>query len=307
LVCRRPGPPDVLTLEEVATPAVPKDGLLVRVRASSANVADLFALTGMGRMGAMRRPEVIGRDFAGTVESVGRTEAGLRPGDDVFGATRGAMAEYVAVRADGAVAAKPAGASFDEAAAVPLAATTALQAVRDHGRVRPGQHVLVNGASGGVGTFTVQIAAAFGAQVTAVCSTRNAELARSLGAAHVIDYTREDFTQGDRRYDVLLDIAGSRSWREYRRIMRRDGRFVAVGAKTPSHILTVRLASLGASQTYAFFIARLNGHDLNVLREMMDAGKLRPVIDRRFELAQASAAFAYMKEGHAQGKVVIQL
>jgi NADPH:quinone reductase-like Zn-dependent oxidoreductase len=225
---------DGLELREVDTPALTDDGVLVRVRASSVNPAEWFVVTGRPYLArpamGLRRPKdlVPGADFAGTVEAVGSAVTGLRPGDAVFGGSgSGTLAEYLCVRET--VVPKPANLSFEQAAAVPTGAVTALQGLRDKGRIRPGQAVLINGASGGVGTFAVQLAKAFGAEVTGVCSTRNVELVRSLGADHVIDYTREDFTRGGRRYDLLLDVAGSRSWPECRRVLHRDATLVVVG------------------------------------------------------------------------------
>jgi NADPH:quinone reductase-like Zn-dependent oxidoreductase len=229
----------------------------------------------------------------------------------VFGGTSGgAFAEYVCARET--VVAKPANLSFEEAAAVPTAAVTALQGLRDHGRLRPGQMVLINGASGGVGSFAVQLAKALGAEVTGVCSTRNLDLVSSLGADHVVDYTREDFTRSGRRYDLLLDVAGSRSWSDCKRVLGRDATLVLVGGPKTNpwtgplgHIAGVRLASLRASQRVVFFVARFTREDFLVLAELLEAGKLTPVIDRQYELAEASAALNYLGEGHARAKVII--
>jgi NADPH:quinone reductase-like Zn-dependent oxidoreductase len=220
-----------------------------------------------------------------------------------------AFAEYVCVRQT--VVAKPANLSFEEAAAVPTAAVTALQGLRDHGQLRPGQRVLINGASGGVGTFAVQLAKALGAEVTGVCRTHNLELVRSLGADHLVDSTREDFTRSGRRYDLLLDVAGSRSWPDYRRVLGPDATLVLGGPKTNpwtgplGHIAGVRLASLRASQKVVFFVARFTREDFLVLAELLEAGKVTPVIDRQYELAEASAALSYLGTGHARAKVVI--
>jgi NADPH:quinone reductase-like Zn-dependent oxidoreductase len=254
--------------------------------------------------------EVPGADFAGTVEAVGSAVTRFRPGDEVFGGRTGAFAEYVCVRE--AVVLKPANLTFEQAAAVPTAAITALQGLRDKGQLRPGQKVLINGASGGVGTFAVQIAKALGADVTGVCSTRNVDLVRSIGADHVVDYTREDFTRSGRRYDLVLDVAGSRSWSECRRVLDHNATLVLVGGpKTNrwigplSHVIKVRLASLGASQKVVFFVAKFNREDFVVLQELLEAGKVTPVIDRRYELSDVPEALRYLGEGHAQGKVVI--
>src|SRR3989440_3631392 len=226
IVCRKPGRPDVLELEEIDTPSFAEDGLLVRVRASSINPVDSFPLSRMAYAarllsgGFKAKAVVIGTDFAGTVEAVGKSVTEFQPGDEVFGGKdRSTFAAYVSIPAKGAVVAKPANVTFEQAAAVPVAAVTALQALRDHGRVRQGQLVLVNGASGGVGTFAVQIAKAFGTHVTAVCSPRNVEMARSIGADRVIDYTREDFTKGGELYDVIFDIVANHSFSARRRVL----------------------------------------------------------------------------------------
>jgi NADPH:quinone reductase-like Zn-dependent oxidoreductase len=246
------------------------------------------------------------------VEAVGKNVTQFRPGDEVFGGRNGALAEYVCVPEDRTVALKPANVTFEEAAAVPIAGITALQGLRDKGQLEPGQKVLINGASGGVGTFAVQIAKALGAHVTGVCSTRNVELARSLGADHDIDYTREDFTRSDQRYDLLLDVAGSRSWSECKRVLDPHATHVIVGAPKGnsligplSHILKLRLASVPSSQKVVFFIAKLNKADMVTLGELLEAGRVKPVIDRRYELSETADAFRYLGAGHARGKVVV--
>jgi NADPH:quinone reductase-like Zn-dependent oxidoreductase len=311
------GAPDVLEPRDLDKPALTDDGVLVRVRASSVNPAEWYAVTGRPyvarpAMGLLRpKDAVLGADFAGIVEAVGRAVTDLRPGDAVFGGTSsGAFAEYVCVRE--AVVPKPANLTFEQAAVVPTAAVTALQGLRDKGRIRPGQKVLVNGASGGVGTFAVQLAKAFGAEVTGVCSTRNVDLVRSLGADHVIDYTREDFTRRGQRYDLLLDVAGSRSWAECRRVLGHKATLVLIGGPKANrwlgplgHLAGVRLASLRASQKVIFFVAKFNREDFVVLRELLEAGKVTPVIDRRYTLSELPEALRYLGEGHARGKVVI--
>jgi len=310
------GPPDVLELGETDKPELTDDGVLVRVRAASINAADWYELTGTPYVARMqmglRKPKsnTLGVDFAGTVEAVGRDVTQLRPGDDVFGGRSGAFADYVCARR--AVVAKPAALTFEDAAAVPVAALTALQGLRDKGQLQAGQKVLINGASGGVGTFAIQIAKALGAEVTGVCSTRNVDTARSLGADHVIDYTREDFTQTDRRYDLLLDIAGSRSWSECKRVLNPKATLVIVGAPKGNrslgplgHIAKVRLASIPSSQRTLFFVAKFNMPDMVVLRDLLESGKVKPFIDRRHELNEIADAFRYMGEGHAQGKIVV--
>jgi NADPH:quinone reductase-like Zn-dependent oxidoreductase len=316
IVHDRYGSPDVLKLEDIEKPDVADDAVLVRVHAASVNRLDWYGVTGtpyVARvLGGLRKPKEpgLGVDFAGTVEAVGKDVTHVRPGDEVFGGRTGAFAEYVSVL--DAVVPKPANLSFEEAAAVPVAAITALQGFRDKAKLRPGQTVLVNGASGGVGTFAVQIAKALGAEVTAVCSARNVDQARSLGADHVIDYTREDFTRSGRRYDVLFDVAGSRSWRACKRVLEPEGILVMAGAPQSNrviaplgHIARVRLASIPSSQKYAFFVANLNREDLGVLRELIEAGKVTPVIERRYELSEVPDAVAHMGEGHARGKIVI--
>jgi len=310
------GPPDVLELGETDKPELADDGVLVRVRAASINAADWYELTGTPYVARMqmglRKPKsnMLGVDFAGTVEAVGRDVTQLRSGDDVFGGRSGAFAEYVCARK--AVVAKPAALTFEEAAAVPVAALTALQGLRDKGQLQEGQKVLINGASGGVGTFAVQIAKALGAEVTGVCSTRNVDIARSLGADHVIDYTREDFTRSDRRYDLLLDIAGSRSWSECKRVLNPKATLVIVGAPKGNrslgplgHIAKVRLASIPSSQRAVFFVAKFNMPDMVVLRDLLESGKVKPVIDKGYELNEIADAFRYLGEGHAQGKIVV--
>jgi NADPH:quinone reductase-like Zn-dependent oxidoreductase len=319
IVVRRYGSPeDVLELREVERPELADNGILVRVRAASVNRIDWYKMTGTPYLVRLpldlRKPrsQFLGTDFAGTVEAVGRNVTEFRPGDEVFGTSGAAFAEYVSVPTDGAVAAKPAALTFEEAAAVPLAALTALQGIRDHGQIQPGQHVLINGASGGVGTFAMQIAKSFGAEVTAVCSTKNVEMAWSLGADHVVDYAREDFTRSDRQYDLVFDNAGSRSWSECKRVLKPDGTMVlAGGPKTNrlvgplSHIVKVRLAALRSSQKVVFFRTQLTKQDMAVLRELLEAGKVKPVVERSYELSHIASALQYMGEGHAKGKIVV--
>ena len=321
IVRDRYGSPDVLDLQEVEMPELADDGVLVRVRAASVNPVDWHDVTGtpwIARpMTGLRGPKgsrLTGRDFAGTVEAVGKDVTDLHPGDDVFGGKSGggSFAEYVSVPME--VARKPANLTLEEAAAVPVAALTALQGLRDHGQLQPGQKVLVNGASGGVGTFAVQIAKALGAEVTAVCSTRNVEQARSLGADRVIDYTREDFTRGGERYDLILDVAGTKSWSRYRRVLKPDGTLVMVGAPKANrllgplgHIARVRLAAWRGSQKAVFFVAKFNRPDLDALRELLESGSVKPVVEKRYELGEVGDALRYLGEGHAQGKIVIHI
>lgn len=314
----RYGSPDVLDQGEVDQPVAGDGELLVRVRAVAVNPLDWHAVTGtpyFARLqSGLRRPKSqrLGVDFAGTVEAVGAGVTGFQPGDDVFGARDGAFAEYVCVRADRAVAPKPARLTFEQAAAVPIAALTALQGLRDKGRLQPGQQVLINGASGGVGTFAVQIAKALGAEVTGVCSTRNVDLVRSIGADRVIDYTREDLTRSDQRCDLLLDIAGSRSWSDCRRVLKPRATVVIAGGPKTNRLIgplgqVVRqlLAGMLSSQRVTFFIATPNRADLVALQELLESGKVTPVIDRSYKLSEATEALRYMGDGHARGKVVL--
>jgi NADPH:quinone reductase-like Zn-dependent oxidoreductase len=317
MVYERYGSPDVLEPREIDKPEVADDGVLVRVHAASVNPYDWHMLTGMPYLvrlqAGLRKPKVpvLGVDFAGTVEAVGKDVTELRPGDEVFGARNGSFAEYVSVRQ--AVVHKPANVSFDQAAAVGIAGITALQGLRDKGQLRAGQKVLINGASGGVGTFAVQIAKAFGADVTAVCSTRNVDQARSLGADRVIDYTQDDFIRNGGRYDLMLDIAGTRSWSECKRVLTEDGTWVGVGGPKTNRLwgplgqtIVRRLAAIpGSRKVVAPFLAKTNRDDMAVLRDLMEAGKVTPVVERRYELAELPEAMRYLGAGHAQGKVVI--
>jgi len=254
-----------------------------------------------------------GVDFAGTVESVGKDVTRFKPGDVVFGGANGAFAERVLVGEAGAIAHKPAAVPFEEAAAVAIAGITALQALRDHGHLHAGDKVLINGASGGVGTFAVQIAKAYGAEVTGVCSTRNVELVRALGADHVIDYTKEDFTQATKVYDLILDAVGNHSFAAYGRVLQPQGRLVSVGAPPGDWVgpleptLEALVATRFAKDRYLTFLAQLNAKDLDTLADLMQAGKVKSVIDRRFPLAQVPQAVAYVESGHARGKVVIDV
>ena len=310
------GPPAVVEVGEVDQPELTDDGVLVPVRAASLNRGDWYAVTGTPYVGrpqmGIRRPRepLLGTDFAGTVEAVGRDVTHIRPGEEVFGGRSGALAEVVCARKG--YAKKPANVSFEEAAAVPVAALTALQALRDKGGLRPGQGVLVNGASGGVGTFAVQIAKALGAgEVTGVCRTENVELVRSLGADHVLDHTREDFADGGRRYDLIVDVAGDRSWRAYKRVLERDGTLVLVGGPINrvlgplGHIGRMLAAGLLGRRSVVFFIAKFNLPDMETLRELVESGRVKPVVERRYELAEIADAFRYLGEGHPRGKVVV--
>ena len=320
IVYRCYGSPAVLKLEEVAKPVPGSGEVLVRVHAASVNPLDWHFMRGLPyllRMDAgFGAPKNIrlGVDFAGVVEAVGPGVTHFRAGDEVFGGKRGAFAEYVLVREQGAIATKPGNVSFPQAAAVPIAGVTALQGLRDKGRVGPGQKVLVNGASGGVGTFAVQIARSLGAEVTGVCSTRNVELVRSLGAEHVIDYTREDFTKGEVRYDVIFDNVGNHSPLELRRALTPKGILVVVGAPTGGAflgglavMLKASLVSPFVSQRLEPFLADLDAADLAKLAGLMQSGQLTAVIDRTYPLTQLPEAMAYLEAGHARGKVIISL
>ena len=313
------GPPEVLELREIERPAVVDDGVLVRVHAASVNPFDWHFLTGtpyLVRVGAgFRKPKnkTLGVDFAGTVEAVGKDVTQFHPRDEVFGSKSGAFAEYVCVRKS--VALKPANVTFEQAAAVPIAGVTALQGLRDKGGIQAGHKVLINGASGGVGTFAVQIAKSFGAEVTGVCSTRNVEAVRSLGADHVIDYAQADFTRSGQRYDLMFDVAGNRSWSECKRILTDKATLVVVGGrKTNRWIgpmgdgLKKRLVSLGGSRKVVSpFLANVKREDLAAMGELLESGSVTPVIEKRYELSEVPEAVAYVGTGHAQGKVVITI
>ena len=307
---------DVLRIEEVEKPTPEEDEVLVKVCATSVNPAEWYGMTGLflARLGnGLFKPKDkrLGADFAGVVEAVGRQVTDFKPGDEVFGGRSGAYAEYVCVQKG--IAHKPANITFEQAGGVAIAGLTALQGLRDHGKVQPGQKVLINGAAGGVGTFAVQIAKAFGAEVTAVCSTKNVDLVRSLGADHVIDYTREDFTRTRQRHDLLLDIAGTRSWSEYRRVLTPRATVVIIGGPKGrvigplGHIIGMRLASFRASQKVVFFVANFNREDLCVLRELMEAGKVKPVVDRIYPLNRINEAMSYLGTGHARAKIVVTI
>jgi NADPH:quinone reductase-like Zn-dependent oxidoreductase len=300
---------------EVATPTASAGEVLVRVRAASVNALEWYTLTGrpwIARpMTGLRRPRSpeFGSDFAGVVESVGHGVAGLAPGDEVYGSRHGALAEYVVATT---VERKPANLSFEEAAAVPVAGFSALQGLRDHGGVQPGRKVLVNGAAGGVGTFAVQIAAALGAEVHAACSARNVDQSKALGATRVFDYGRDDFARLGERYDVVLDVAGNRSWRSLRRVLAPAGIVVLVGgprarrATGPlGHIARILLAAKLSRRRATFFIAKPNRDDLVALRELIEAGRVRPVIERRYALGELGEAMGAMADGHARGKHVV--
>jgi NADPH:quinone reductase-like Zn-dependent oxidoreductase len=311
---------DVLRLERIDRPEIDDGQVLVRVHAAGLDRGVWHAVAGLPypiRLAGygLRTPNnrVPGTDVAGRVESVGTNVTGLRVGDEVFGVCRGSFAQYACAAADKLVL-KPKGLSFEQAAAVPVSACTALQGVRDHGRVRLGQHVLVIGASGGVGTFTVQIAKAFGAEVTGVCSTSKVDLVRSLGADHVVDYTRGDVTDGRQRYDVILDIGGNRPLARLRRALTPRGTLVIMGGETDGRWLggsdrQLRAMALSpfVGQKLGTFVATQSAPDLTALAELVAAGKVTPVIDRTFPLGDLPTALRYLRQGRARGKVVIRV
>src|ERR1700730_11909297 len=315
------GGPEVLKVEEVEKPVPNDNQLLVKVRAASVNPRDL-TIRGpllLRPLFGLRKPKDtrLGVDYAGTVEAVGKNVTQFKPGDDVFGGKNGAIAEYICVLADRAVVLKPPNVSFAKAASVPVAAITALQGLRDKGKIQTGQKVLVNGASGGVGTFAVQIAKSFGTEVTGVCSTRNVDLVRSIGADHVIDYTKEDFTSGAQRYDLIDDLEGNHSFSERRRILNPNGICVMAGvggAGWHDDFATRLLGELNAyvrsrfvSQKFIAYIAEFNKKDMMVLADLMQSGKMTPVIDRTYKLNETADALRYLETGHAPGKVVVSL
>jgi NADPH:quinone reductase-like Zn-dependent oxidoreductase len=315
------GGPEVLKLAKVEKPSPTDNQVLVRVRAASVNPLDLTirGLWLLRPFSGMRKPKDtrVGVDYAGTVEAVGKKVTNFKPGDEVFGGKNGAIAEYVCVLADRSVVLKPASVTFEQAASVPVAAITALQGLRDKGKIRAGQKVLINGASGGVGTFAVQIAKAFGTEVTGVCSTRNADLVKSIGADHVIDYTREDFTKTNERYDLIYDLVGNHSFSERQRLLNPNGICVMAGvggAGWHDDFATRLLGELNGyirsrfvSQKFIAYIAQFNKKDMMALADLMQSGKVRPVIDRSYKLNETADALRYLEQGHARGKVVITL
>jgi NADPH:quinone reductase-like Zn-dependent oxidoreductase len=312
------GSPDVLRLEEIDKPIPADNEVLLRVRAASVNPLDwhfmrgtpgfLRFITGLGKPKSPR----LGRDVAGQVEAVGKNVTQFKPGDEVYGTGRGAFAEYACAPAT-ELAVKPASVAYEQAASVPIAGLTALQSLRDKARVEPGQRVLINGAAGGVGTFAVQMAHSFGVEVTAVCSGRNIEMVRALGAQQVIDYTREDFIQGPVRYDAILDCVGNHPFSACRRVMNPHGVYVGIGGGAPdvstgailAHIMKNTALSWFVSQKMSGILAKSNTADLSAINELMIAGKITPVIDRQYTLGEVPEAIRYLEQGHARGKVVI--
>jgi NADPH:quinone reductase-like Zn-dependent oxidoreductase len=314
------GPPDVLQLKEVEKPTPKDNEVLIKVHAASVNYSDWAFVRGepfmvrlMGSGLLKPKNTILGADIAGRVEAVGRSVKQFQPGDEVFGDLSecgwGGFAEYVSVP-ENALTLKPANMTFEEAAAVPQAALVALQGLRDKGQIQPGQKVLINGASGGIGTFAVQIAKSFGAEVTGVCSTRNLDMVRSIGADHVIDYTQEDFTQNEQRYDLILAAGGYRSIFDYKRALSPKGIYVSTGgsmAQTFQAMLLGPWISMTGTKKMGALLARPNQKDLVFMKELLEAGKVVPVIDRRYPLSEVAEAVRYYGEGHSQGKVVITL
>ena len=316
---QRYGSPDVLELREIDKPSPGKGEVLIKVQAASVNPADWHFMRGspylIRLMSGLRRPKfpTIGIDVAGTAEAIGQDVTEFKPGDEVFGAChfRGAFAEYACAPASSLVK-KPANVSLEDGATVGVAALTALQALRDKGAIQPGHKVLINGAAGGVGTFAVQIAKQLGADVTGVCSTRNVDMVRAIGADHVIDYTKEDFTKSDIRYDVILDCIGNHSPAEFRSALKPDGKYVGVGGPTDPWMIGALVSTLANTLMSKFtrkkwmtLLAVMKKLDLAYVSELMAAGKLKPVIDRRYSLSDVPQAVRHLEEGHARGKVVI--
>ncbi len=322
VVRERYGSPEVLQIKEREKP-VPDDvrGVLVKIYASSVNPADRYEMTGGPNLllrivvtlrSGLRRPKDprIGSDFAGKVEAVSSSVTQFKPGDEVYGVCVGAYAEYATVK-ENRMALKPGNRSFDESAAVGIAGFTALQALRDHGHIQPGQRVLINGAGGGVGTYAVQIAKSFGAEVTAVTNVQNLDLVRKLGADHVVDYTKEDFTRSKQRYDLIVDIGAAHSISDYKRVMNPNATFVLVGMRDKilrrllSFIVRSKLSR--GDKKFVFFVAKSNAEDFVVLKDLMEAGKIVPVIDRRYPLDETAQAMRYLIEGGARGKIVLTI
>ena len=321
IVYTKYGPPDVLNLEEVREPTPRDDEVLIKVHAASANARDWRLLRADPflvrlNLGLLKpKHNTLGSDIAGRVEAVGGNVKQFQPGDEVFGDLSGGgfggggFAEYVCASED-ALALKPASLTFEEAAAAPMAAVTALQGLRDKGRIQPGQKVLINGASGGVGTLAVQIAKSFGAEVTGVCSTRKSDMVRSIGADHVIDYTQEDFTRNGQRYDLILAVNGYRPISDYKRALNAKGIYVMVGGSTAQIFQALLLGpwmSMTGSEKMGALSAKPDQEDLVFVKELVEAGKVMPVIDRRYPLSEVGEALRYLEEGHAGGKVVITL
>ena len=316
IVYKKYGPPEVLQIEEFDKPAPDENQVLVKVHAASINAGDYRTMNPdaflIRLMSGLRKPKDprLGWDLAGRVETVGENVKQFRPGDEVFGCANGTFAEYVLAKED-RLALKPANKSFEEVAALPVAALTALQGLRDAGGFRPGQKVLIQGASGGVGTFAVQFAKLFGAEVTAVCSTRNLDMARAIGADHVIDYTKEDFTQNPQRYDVIFAVNGYHPLSAYKLALSPQGIYICAGGTMTQFFQAMLLGPLrskkGGKKMGSMGVAKINQKDLVYLKELLETGKVAPVIDRRYPLSDIAEAFWYIEDKHAQGKVVITM
>ena len=317
----RYGPPDVVQIKEVEKPVPKDDEVLIKVRAASVNPADWRLLRGVPhifrvlfrlRKPTPAEPGRLGHDVAGEVEAVGRNITQFKPGDQVFGVCSGALAEY-ACAPEAKLVMKPEKLTFEQAASVPVAGLTALQGLRDKGKIQPGKKVLINGAAGGVGTFAVQIARSVGAEVTGVTSTGNVDMVRSLGAGRIVDYTQEDFSKNGLCYDLILDNVGNHSLAALRRVLNPGGICVIAGAPKNfsrfalTHMLAAPVLSRFASQKFVFFIAKINKEDMSAVCELMIAGKVTPVIDRRYKLNEAAEALRYLEQGHARGKVIVTL
>lgn len=317
IVYRCYGSPAVLEFEDIEKPIAADNEVLVKIHAAGVNPLDWHYMRGspyiMRLQAGLGAPQSIrmGADFAGTVEAVGKNVTRFKPGDEVFGGRDGAFAQYVTIKEDRAIVLKPAVVTFEQAAAAPIAAITALQALRDKGQLKAGQKVLINGASGGVGTYAVQIAKSFGADVTGVCSARNAAMVMSIGADRVIDYKRENFTEGDERYDLIIDNVGNHALLDYRKVMKPDGILVMVGGPKGDWIgpliapIKALLLSPFVSQEFVMIMASLTQEDLTVLGDLMASGEMTSVIDRRYPLSEVPAAIRYSEAGHASGKIII--
>jgi NADPH:quinone reductase-like Zn-dependent oxidoreductase len=313
------GMPDVLRCEEVPKPVPKPDQVLIKVRAASVNPLDWRFMKGepalMRVFIGLRKPRMNrpGIDLAGEVEAVGSKVTQFKPGDAVFGSGRGTFAEYVSTT-ESRIAIKPEPVTFVQAASINVAGLTAIQGLRDHGKVQAGQRVLINGASGGVGTFAVQLARVFGAHVTGVCSTRNLELVKSIGADEVVDYTRTNFAQGNRRYDFIFDCVGNHTYSECRRVLNPTGRYIGIGAPHDASLIALLIPairdvvlSIFRKQKSVMFIAKASQKDLSLLGELVASGELKPVIDKTYRLSDAAAAVGHVEQGHARGKVIIEV
>lgn len=319
IVYRCYGSPDILELATIAKPAPADNEVLVKVKAAAVNPLDWHYMRGspyVMRLGTgFGKPKEtrLGVDFAGTVEAVGKNVKDFKPGDDVFGGKTGAFAEYVTIADERALALKPSNVSFEQAASLPIAAITALQALRNKGQLQPGQKVLINGASGGVGTFAVQIAKAIGAEVTGVCSGRNAEMVRSIGADHIIDYKKESYTETGQKYDLIIDMIGNHSLSDNRQVLTPEGTFVIIGGSKGDWLgpllgpIKATIYSPFVGQEFSLLMAQMRQDDLTTLAALMEAGEITPVIDRRYSLSEVPEAIRYSEEGHARGKIIISM